>query len=76
MRDYGIQGQPAPELRVPEWLDNTDGEVKLRADDVESDGASGLRLADVECERATSDATTNYRIGVASTASLVGAASA
>jgi peroxiredoxin len=29
MHNYGIQGQPAPELRVPEWLENTDGELKL-----------------------------------------------
>ena len=29
MHSYGIQGQQAPELRVPEWLENTDGELKL-----------------------------------------------
>ena len=29
MHDYGIQGQPAPELRVPEWLENTDGALKI-----------------------------------------------
>lgn len=26
---YGIEGQQAPELRVPEWLENTDGELRL-----------------------------------------------
>ena len=34
MQGYGIQGQLAPELRVPEWLENTDGK--------------DLKLADIE----------------------------
>ena len=29
MHDYGIQGQDAPELRVPDWLENTDGALRL-----------------------------------------------
>ncbi|MDW3179594.1 MAG: TlpA family protein disulfide reductase [Acidimicrobiia bacterium] len=29
MHDLGIQGQQAPELRVPEWLENTDGPLLL-----------------------------------------------
>lgn len=32
MQGYGIEGQPAPELRVPEWLENTDGKALQLAD--------------------------------------------
>ncbi len=29
MHDYGILGKQAPELRVTEWLENTDGALKI-----------------------------------------------
>lgn len=29
MNTHGLQGLPAPELRVPEWLENTDADLRL-----------------------------------------------